>query len=70
MATPNLDNAAAKPAEVKTQAGEMKQHSLADQIAYDQYKSANAAASANGRRGVMFSRTRLGGPIGFTQQEE
>lgn len=69
MATPNLDNAAAGPAKVTTQAGTAEQHGLGDQIEYDQYKKANQAASANARRGFMLSKTRLGGPIGGAAQD-
>jgi len=70
MATPNLDDAAAKPAKVSNPVGSVEQHDLNEQIEYDRHKAANKAASANARRGVMFSKTILGGPIGFTQQSE
>ena len=66
MAAPNLDDNAGNPAAVHTPSGMVRQHSLKDQIDYDQYAAAKLAATKNARRGIMLSKTKLGGPIGYT----
>jgi hypothetical protein len=50
-----IETAAKGPKRVRTDAGEVEQHSLADQIAADKYLAAKAAASTRGR-GLRFNK--------------
>jgi hypothetical protein len=51
----SIETAAKGPKRVRTDAGEVEQHSLREQIEADKYLAAKAAASTRGR-GLRFSK--------------